>query len=171
MTSWLPSDQPVLEQTKSMSRQRGTKHNYKLFSLLHSLPDILVWLPHSIYHMNHSYNTTVHSTNTQPSSSVNRSLPLMALGLRFISGKLPRPQTQVVYLRSTPTSRGLCNSCNMGMRDLPDMYAQSLRAAGPRAEGRNIRQITRAHVISNMYHYSYILQCSLYCIRSAFYIV
>ena len=26
-----------------------------------------------------------------------------------------------------------CNSCNMGERDLPDMYARSLRAAGPRA--------------------------------------
>ena len=29
----------------------------------------------------------------------------------------------------------LCNSCNMGMRDLHYMYARSLRAAGPRAEG------------------------------------
>ena len=41
----------------------------------------------------------------------------------------------------------LCNSCNMGTRDLPDMYAQS-----PRAEGIHIRQIMRAHVTSNMYH-------------------
>ena len=32
-----------------------------------------------------------------------------------------------------------CNSCNMGMRGLPDMYAQSPRAAGPRAEGIHIR--------------------------------
>ena len=36
----------------------------------------------------------------------------------------------------------------MGMRDLPDVYAQS-----PRAEGIHIRQITRAHVTSNMYHF------------------
>ena len=41
----------------------------------------------------------------------------------------------------------------MGMRDLPDMYAQSPMAAGPRAEGIHIRQITRAHVTSNMYHF------------------
>ena len=32
-------------------------------------------------------------------------------------------------------------SCNMGTRDLPDMYAQS-----PRAEGIHIRQIPSAHV-------------------------
>ena len=29
----------------------------------------------------------------------------------------------------------LCNNCNMGMRDLPDMYAWGPRAAGQRAEG------------------------------------
>ena len=46
-----------------------------------------------------------------------------------------------------------CNGCNMGTRDLPDMYAQSPRATGPRAEGIHIRQITRAHVTSNMYHF------------------
>ena len=45
----------------------------------------------------------------------------------------------------------------MGTRDLPDMYAQSLRAAGPRAEGIHIRQITRAHVTSNMYHFRALL--------------
>ena len=33
----------------------------------------------------------------------------------------------------------VCNSCNMGTRDLPDMYAQSPRAAGLRAEGIHIR--------------------------------
>ena len=42
------------------------------------------------------------------------------------------------------------DSCNMGTSDLPDMYAQSLRAAGPRAEGIHIRQITSAHVITIM---------------------
>ena len=45
----------------------------------------------------------------------------------------------------------ICNSCNMGSRDLPDMYAWGLGAAGP-AEGIHIKQITRAHVTSNMYH-------------------
>ena len=52
---------------------------------------------------------------------------------------------------------GRCNSCNMGTRDLPDMYARSPRAAGPRAEGIHIRQITRAHVTSNMYHFRILL--------------
>ena len=36
----------------------------------------------------------------------------------------------------------------MGARDLPDMYARS-----PRDEGIHIRQITSAHVTSNMYHF------------------
>ena len=27
-------------------------------------------------------------------------------------------------------SMGLCNGCNMGMGDLPDMYARGLRATG-----------------------------------------
>ena len=44
----------------------------------------------------------------------------------------------------------VCNSCNIGMSDLPDMYAQSPRAAGPRAEGIHIRQITSAYVTTNM---------------------
>ena len=34
----------------------------------------------------------------------------------------------------------------MGTRDLPDMYALSPRAYGPRALGIHIRQITCAHV-------------------------
>ena len=41
----------------------------------------------------------------------------------------------------------------MAMRDLPDMYAQSVRATGPRAEGIHIRQIMNGHVISIMYHF------------------
>ena len=48
---------------------------------------------------------------------------------------------------------GTCNNFNMGMKDLPDMYAQCPRTASPRAEGICIRQITRAHVTSNMYHF------------------
>ena len=47
----------------------------------------------------------------------------------------------------------LCNSCNMAMRDLPDMYARSLRVAGPRAEGIHIRQIMNGHVTTIMYHF------------------
>ena len=37
-------------------------------------------------------------------------------------------------------------TCNMGARDLPDMYARSPRATGPRAEGIHIRRITSTHV-------------------------
>ena len=43
----------------------------------------------------------------------------------------------------------ICNSCNIGTSDLPDMYAQSPRAAGLRAEGIHIRQITSAYVTTN----------------------
>ena len=49
----------------------------------------------------------------------------------------------------------LCISCNIGRRDLPDMYTQSARATGPRAEGIHIRQIPTAHVTSDMYHFRY----------------
>jgi len=52
-----------------------------------------------------------------------------------------------------PNHRDIRNSCNMGMRDLLDMYTQSLRATGPRAEDIHIRQITNAYVTSNMYHF------------------
>ena len=41
-------------------------------------------------------------------------------------------------------------SCNMGRRDLPDMYARSPRACGPRASGIHIRQIPTAHVTTDM---------------------
>ena len=44
-------------------------------------------------------------------------------------------------------------SYNMGSSALPDMYARSPRAAGPRAEGIHIRQSTSAHVITNMLHF------------------
>ena len=42
-------------------------------------------------------------------------------------------------------------TCNMCTRDLPDMYARSPRAAGPRAEGIHIRQIPRARVTTITY--------------------
>jgi len=40
-----------------------------------------------------------------------------------------------------------------GLRDLPDMYTRSPRAAGLRAEGMHIRQINNVHATSNMYHF------------------
>ena len=39
----------------------------------------------------------------------------------------------------------------MGIRALPDMYALSPWACGPRASGTHIRQSTRAHVITITY--------------------
>ena len=65
-------------------------------------------------------------------------------------------------MRVELSANGLCNSRNIGTSDLPDMYAQSLRAEGissdlpdmyaqsPMAEGIHIRQITRAYVTTNM---------------------
>ena len=50
----------------------------------------------------------------------------------------------------------------MGTRDLPDMYAQSPRAAGPRAEDIHIRRITSAHVTSTMYHFRHSKICLTY---------
>ena len=47
----------------------------------------------------------------------------------------------------------ICNSCNMGTRDLPDKYAQIPRAAGLRAEGIHIRHITSTYVTSIMCHF------------------
>ena len=47
----------------------------------------------------------------------------------------------------------ICISYNMGTSALPDMYARSPRAAGPRADGIHIRQSTSAHVITNMLHF------------------
>ena len=34
----------------------------------------------------------------------------------------------------------ICNIRNIGKSDLPDVYAQGLRATGPRAEGIHIRE-------------------------------
>ena len=49
-------------------------------------------------------------------------------------------------------------SCNIGTRDLPDMYALSPRAYGPWALGIHIRQITRAYVTT----ITYILETGIY---------
>ena len=56
------------------------------------------------------------------------------------------------YYRCTHVMYATSNSCNMETRDLPDMYARSLRAMSwsPRAEGMHIRQIMSAHVTTNM---------------------
>ena len=43
------------------------------------------------------------------------------------------------------------NTCNMAIRDLPDMYALSPRASGPRDLGIRIRQILHAHVTTIAY--------------------
>ena len=45
-------------------------------------------------------------------------------------------------------------SCNIGTRDLPNMYTLSPWAAGPRALGIHIRQITRTYVTTITYMYS-----------------
>ena len=42
----------------------------------------------------------------------------------------------------------------MGTKDFPDMCARS-----PRAEGIHIRQITSAHVTTNMYHFCALIMC------------
>ena len=46
-----------------------------------------------------------------------------------------------------------CNSFNMGAGNLPDMYAQSLRATGMSAEGIHIRTTISTYVTSNMYYF------------------
>ena len=62
---------------------------------------------------------------------------------------------QAVFItkrESTIKKKWLKCSCNVGMRDLPDMYARSPRnIRRPRAEGILIRWITSAHVTSNTY--------------------
>ena len=59
-----------------------------------------------------------------------------------------------------PTQSVTCISYNMGSSALPDMYARSPRAAGPRAEGIHIRQSTSAHVITNMLHFGTLEICT-----------
>ena len=57
--------------------------------------------------------------------------------------------TLIVSLFDTKYNSTSCNSCNMGTCDLPDvMYAQNLIM---RAKGIHIRQITSAHVTTNMW--------------------
>ena len=55
-----------------------------------------------------------------------------------------------VYIIDVRCESVTCNSCNIGTSDLRDMYAQSPRAAGPRAEVIHIRQIMSAYVTTNM---------------------
>ena len=63
-------------QFNSMSWQRSIKHSYKLFSLLHNPPYILVWHPHSICII-WTMATTVYLESIWPLSSVIGSLPLI----------------------------------------------------------------------------------------------
>ena len=56
-----------------------------------------------------------------------------------------------------------CNSYTMCVRDLTDIYTQSPRAAGPRAEGVYISQITSTHGITNMCHlFVHVCACAIY---------
>ena len=43
------------------------------------------------------------------------------------------------------------NTCNMAIRDLPDMYTLIPRACGPWASGIHIRQIPHGHVTTITY--------------------
>ena len=67
------------------------------------------------------------------------------------------------------------NTCNMGAHDLPDMYALSPRACGPRASGIHIRQIPCAHVttitcinVQIQYIYDNVIYC---CVLQQFSLV
>ena len=73
----------------------------------------------------------------------------MIVGLLFIA---------IIWcLRGFPCYKQVVhNSCNMGTSGLPDIYTQSTRAAGPRADGVYIRQTTSAHVTTIQYIYIYI---------------
>ena len=112
-TPWLPLDLWVPEQTKPISWQWGTKHSYKLFSLLHSHPYILVWRLHSIYHMNHSYYSVFHKYMTLVLShrkfATDKSLTLQARGLSMAN--FLWPWTWVVYFWNTSTSCSLYITC------------------------------------------------------------
>ena len=55
-------------------------------------------------------------------------------------------------------------TCNMGRRDLPDMYAFSPWVCGPRASDIQIRQIPPAHVTT--YTYSSVGQGIVMTIKS-----
>ena len=50
----------------------------------------------------------------------------------------------------------------MGTCALPDIYALTPRACGPRASGIHIRQSTRAHVITYTYKHTIINQVALH---------
>ena len=57
---------------------------------------------------------------------------------------------------------------NMSTSTLLEMYARSLRAAGPRAEGIHIRQSMSAHVVTNTIHLRHALLKNLDCISSPY---
>jgi len=63
-------------------------------------------------------------------------------------------------------NKSTCNSYNTGIRDLSDMYSQSLSAAGPRAEGIHIRQITSMYVTTNTYHFCSMGKLIVLCFKT-----
>ena len=65
----------------------------------------------------------------------------------FQTGNKKKPTTRQPIL---PVAT--CNSYTMCARDLTDIYTRGPRAAGPRAEGVYISQITSTHGITNMCH-------------------
>ena len=48
------------------------------------------------------------------------------------------------YIQTYIYTVATCNSCNIDMRDLPDVHAQSLRATKSRAKGIHISQTMSA---------------------------
>ena len=100
-------------------------------------------------HVIHTYSYTLSCAVYWCSSTVAFRLLLVDFVIYLNNLKIcnSTPEGSAVQCKVT------CNNCNMGTRDLPDIYARSPRAAGLRAEGIHIRQITRAHVTSNMYHF------------------
>ena len=65
----------------------------------------------------------------------------------------PCPKTPVIYLEYRKNSFQLsyvtCNSCNMGTRDLPDMYARGPQARGLRAYISGKSRVHMLQVICN----------------------
>ena len=82
----------------------------------------------------------------------------MEVGIDYIcikvrkQAKLKFQLSEMLKFLKNEAGRRLLYSCNMGMNGLPDIYTESTRAAGLRAEGVYIRQTTRAHVTTVMYH-------------------
>ena len=70
----------------------------------------------------------------------------------MISLNMPLQFFTVVCICTYNTSYLASYSYTMDKSGLPDMYTQSPRTAGPRAEGVHIRQTTSGHSITVMGH-------------------